>query len=108
MTIIALSFLALLTLAVPLYYYKHRLPMILGACGAEAVCIAIVYGSTFILCEGKNHCSANLVGTVIPILVMVMNVGMFWPLIAGYARKAKIDEEQRSFRKKKRIESIRH
>jgi hypothetical protein len=90
-TLLIYTFLCILTLALPLYIYKHSLPIILGGCLAEALCILLIYGSTFISCT-ESSCATGWAASGIPILFMVMNIGMFWPILAGYAKQAEKDK----------------
>jgi len=90
-TLIVYSCVTLITLALPLYIYKHKLSIILSSCIAEAVCIGLIYSSTFIFCSDKNACGVSWASTAIPLLIMAMNIGMIWPILAGYSKQAEKD-----------------
>jgi len=99
-SLILFGLLALVTLALPLAIYKHKLWIIAVGCIAEAVCIGLIYGSTFITCSDKNSCDSDWAATTIPLLIMAMNLGMIWPILAGYAKQAKKDLENSQAEKK--------
>ena len=88
------SSLTLLSLALPLRIYKHSYPIVLMACVGEALCIALIYSSTFILCSNENSCGASWAITAIPALMATMNIGIIWPVLAGYAKQAEKDKER--------------
>ena len=92
-TLLFYTFLSMLTLALPLYIYKHPLVVILGGCVVEALCIFLIYGSTYITCTDPSECGADWVASGVPILFMVMNIGMLWPILAGYAKQAEKDKQ---------------
>jgi len=93
-TLITYSLFALLSLAIPLAIYKHSKWMILGACLAELLVILLIYGSTFVMCPDKNACANEWASQVIPILFIAMNIGMFWPILAGYSKHDALNKEK--------------
>lgn len=93
-TLLFLSTLSLLTLALPLFIYKHKLPVIAVGCAAEAFAIALIYSSTFFMCSDKSACGASWANTAIPLLIMAMNIGMIWPILGGYAKQAEKEAKQ--------------
>ena len=89
------SAIALFFLALPLYLYKHPTWVILGSCVVEFLCIALLYGSTFVLCPDKNNCGTAWAAWAIPIMVGAMNIGAIWPILWGYAKQAEKDAAEK-------------
>lgn len=90
------GFIALISVAIPLRIHHHKFIPILAACIGEAFCMGLLYASTFIMCSDQNNCGASWAGSAIPLLFIAMNIGMIWPILAGYARQAKKDEEAKN------------
>ena len=84
----------LLSLALPLSIYGYSRLVILLACLAEMICIALIYASTFVLCHDPQSCDSPWAASAIPLLFLAMNIGMLWPILAAYARQAEIDKQR--------------
>ncbi len=95
-TLLIYSFFTLLSLAIPLAIYKHSKWMILGACIAEILVILLIYSSTFVLCQEGEACGNEWAAKIIPILIATMNIGMLWPILAGYAKQDALNKEKDS------------
>jgi len=88
------SFFTLLSLALPLAIYNYSRFIILLACVGELLVIALIYSSTFVLCHDQQDCASSWAGTVIPLLLLAMNIGMIWPILAAYSKQAEKDKQR--------------
>lgn len=87
------ALLAVFFLGFPLYLYKHPLWIVLTSSATEMLCIFLIYGSTFLMCTDGQHCGGNWTW-IIPTLIAAMNIGIVWPVLAGYAKQAALDQKQ--------------
>lgn len=87
------SLIAVFFLGFPLYLYKHPLWLVLLSSVAEMLCIFLIYASTFVMCAEGQSCGGSWTW-IIPALIAVMNIGIVWPILAGYAKQAELDKEQ--------------
>lgn len=88
------SLFTLLSLALPLSIYGYSRFVILLACLGEMLCIALIYGSIFVLCHDPQSCGSSWAAIAIPLLFLAMNIGMLWPILAAYAKQAEIDNQR--------------
>jgi len=90
------SLFTLLSIALPLAIHGYSRIIISLACIGELLCIILIYSSTFVLCSDPQSCGSSWAGSAIPLLMLAMNIGMLWPILAGYAKQAEKDRQRAS------------
>jgi len=93
-TLVLYSLFALFFLALPLLIYKYPAWIIAASCLAEALCIGLLYGSTFVLCPDPDNCGSAWGAWAIPTMIGIMNIGAIWPILSGYARQAEKNKDK--------------
>lgn len=94
-TVAIYALIPIITIAIPLASYRYSTLIIFGAAIGEAATLLLLYGSTFMTCSADAAvCGSTTAIPAVSYSLAAMNLGMIWPIIAGYAKREKLEKEK--------------